>query len=357
MESHLFHFVLATIAGWVNRRQLRVIDYLTEENRVLRSKIPGKRIRFTDTERRRLAAKAKAVGRKALKGLSSIVTPDTLLRWYRELIARKYDGSKRRGPGRPRTRELIRELVVKMARENLGWGNTRIRGALRNLGHEIGRTTIQRILAEHGIDPAPVRTGRGSWRTFLNSHFGVIAAADFFTVEVLTLHGLLRYFVLFFIDLGSRRVEIAGISHSPCGEWMQQIARNLTDPDDGFLVGTRYLIHDRDPLFTHDFREILETSGVETVRLPPRSPDLNAHAERFVLSIKQECLDRLIPLGEDHLRTAVYEYVRHYNAERNHQGLGNELITPLEREIDPSSPVNCRTRLGGLLNYYYRDVA
>ncbi len=181
-----------------------------------------------------------------------------------------------------------------MAGENPGWGYTRIRGALRNIGHEIGRNTIKRILHENGIDPAPLR--KMPWNTFLRAHWGAIAATDF-SVEVLTRAGLVRYFVLFVIDLQTRRVEIAGIAQQPNGEWMKQIARNLTDADDGFLNGARYLIHDRDPLFTEAFREILGSSGVRTVKLPARSPDLNAYAERFVRSIKSECLAQMIPLG------------------------------------------------------------
>ncbi len=150
-----------------------------------------------------------------------------------------------------------------------------------------------------------------SWETFLKAHWGAIAATDFFGVEVLTRTGLVRYFVLFIIDLRTRRVEIAGIARRPDGEWMKQIARNLADAEDGFLNGARYLIHDRDPLFTETFREVLGSSGVSTVQLPARSPDLNAYAERFVLSIRSECLDQIIPLGERHLRKAVRNYTEH----------------------------------------------
>ncbi len=193
-----------------------------------------------------------------------------------------------------------------------------------------------------------------SWETFLKAHWGAIAATDFFSVEVLTRTGLVRYFVLFIIDLRSRRVEIAGIARRPDGEWMKQIARNLTDAEDGFLNGARYLIHDRDPLFTDAFRALLELSDVKTVKLPARSPDLNAYAERFVLSIRSECLDQIIPLGERHLRKAVREYTEHYHAERNHQGRGNELIeTPCE-ELNMDGTVECQERLGGVLKYYRR---
>jgi putative transposase len=212
-----------------------------------------------------------------------------LLRWYRRLIARKYDGSKSRTVGRPKTVAEIEQLILQMARQNRTWDYTRIRGALFNLGHEIGRNTIKRILLENGLNPAPLRGRTMSWETFLKAHWGAIAATDFFSVEVLTRVGLVRYFVLFVIDLQTRRVEIAGVVRQPDGEWIKQIARNLTDCDSGFLNGTRYLIHDRDPLFTERFRELLKQSGVKTVKLPARSPNLNAYAERFVLSVKSEC--------------------------------------------------------------------
>jgi transposase InsO family protein len=362
---------MLVFAGWVSRHQQDVIDYLQEENRALREQLGGKRFRFTDQQRRRLAAKAKKVGRKGLSQIETLVTPDTLLRWHRQLIARKYDGSKRRRPGRPRTAVEIRDLVVRMARDNPRWGYTRIRGALGNLGHEIGRNTIKRILLENGFDP--VRRRGMSWKTFLKAHWGAIAATDFFSVasqrswrcaceaplhrEVITRSVLVRYFVLFVIDLKTRKVDIAGILPRPDGAWMSQIARNLTDREDGFLKGSCYLIHDRDPLFTASYREVLKTSGVEAVKLPARSPDLNAYAERFVRSIKSECLAQIIPLGERHLRHVVKEYTTHYHVERNHQGIGNMLVDDQRGTSRLSSGIERRERLGGMLNYYYRRAA
>ncbi len=357
MNTLQLEFLMLILTGWVNRRQQNVIEYLQEENRALREQLGGKRLLFTDRQRRRLAAKARAIGRKGLFEITTLVTPDTLLRWYRRLIAKKYDGSQNRKVGRPRTAARIEELVVRMACQNPTWGYTRIRGALYNLGHEIGRNTIKRILLENGLDPAPLRGKAMSWKTFLKAHWGAIAATDFFSVEVLTRVGLVRYFVLFVIDLQTRRIEIAGIVQQPDGEWMKQIARNLTDADSGFLNGTRYLIHDRDPLFTEGFRKLLKPSGVKTVKLPARSPDLNAYAERFVLSVKSECLAKIIPLGERHLRRAVKDYTEHYHQERNHQGLDNELIEKLIDGPDMDGTVDCRERLGGILNYYYRRAA
>ena len=199
------------------------------------------------------------------------------------------------------------------------------------------------------------------WNTFLKAHFGVIAATDFFTVEVLTFTGLVRYVVLFVIDLESRRVHIAGVVRQPHGAWIQQVARNLVDNIDGFVKGKHYLLHDRDPLFTDAFSAVLRAAGVKCLKLPARSPNLNAFSERFVLSIKSECLSKLVPLGERHLRLAISEFVEHYHLERNHQGLDNRLITTVavaaNENDDPAAPVARRERLGGILNYYYCRAA
>ena len=244
------------MAGWVNRSQQDrdVIEYLQTENRILQEQLGGRWLRFTDAQRCRLAKAAKRVRRKGLFGIGTIVTPDTLLRWYRQLVAQKYDGSRVRGVGRPKSAAEIERLIVTMAQANPGWGYTRIRGALYNLAHEIGRNTIKRILLDNGLEPAPERGQQLSWETFLKSHWGAIAATDFFSVDVLTPRGLVRYLVLFVIELKTRTVEIAGIVRQPDGDWMKQIARNLTDAGDGFLRNARHLIHDRDSLFTKDFR-------------------------------------------------------------------------------------------------------
>jgi len=344
-------------SGWVNRQQQQVIDYLLEENRVLREQLGGRRIRLNDAQRRRLAVKGKLLGRKVLNKVAGIVTPDTILRWYRRLVAKKYDGASRRGPGRPATDKDIAALLVRMARENPSWGYMRLRDALRHLGHEIGRTAVKRILLDHGIDPAPERERRTNWKTFIKAHLGEVAAADFFSVEILSVFGLVRYVVLFVIDIKTRRVEIAGITDAPNEAWMKQMARNLTDGFDGFLRDTRFLILDRDPLYSAVFRRMLKDSGVEPVRLPARSPDLNAYAERFVLSAKKECLNRIVPLSEAHLRRSLAAFRVHYHRERHHQGLGGKLIVDDENAGQQEGRVECRERLGGLLRYYYRNAA
>src|SRR6516162_9694779 len=352
-----FRFVLMAVAGWMNQRQLQVIDYLREENRVLREQLGERRLRFTDDQRRRLATKAKGVGRKLLREVATIVTPETLLAWHRRLIAQKYDGSGKRGRGRPRKSEEIEDLVVRLAKENGSWGYRRIQGALSNLGHEVGRGTIAEMLARHGIEPAPERERKTTWKEFLTQHWDLIVAADFFTIEVWTRHGFQRFIVLFLMELSTRKVEIAGIAPSPNGLWMNQIGRNLTDVVDGILKGKRYLIHDRDPLFTTEFLQTLADSGVASVKLPPRSPNRNAHAERFVRTIKESCLERMILFGEGAVRKATAEFIAHYHTERNHQGLDNALICPDPGHALIEGKVHRRQRLGGLLNYYYCKAA
>ena len=269
-----FRFVLIAVAGWMNQRQLQVIDYLREENRILQEQLGGRRLRLNDDQRRRLAVKAKGLGRKLLAEVATIVTPETLLAWHRKLIAQKYDGSGKRGPGRPRTAGELEALVVRMAEENRDWGYRRIQDALSNLGHEIARSTIAEMLKRHGIEPAPERSRKTTWKEFLTRHWELIVAADFFTVEVWTRRGLQRFIVLFFIELSTRKVEIAGIATAANGLWMSQIGRNLTDAVDGILPSKRYLIHDRDPLFTAEFLRMLADVGVKSVKLPPRSPNL-----------------------------------------------------------------------------------
>jgi putative transposase len=352
-----FQLVLLMFAGWVNRHQLDVIEYLQEENRVLKERLGNRRVCFTHAERCRLARKAQSLGRKVLSELETLVTPDTSLRWYRKLVARKWDYSHRRSSGRPRTKKTIVDLVLRMALENPSWGYTRIRGALGNLGHQVGRGTIAHILEENGVDPAPERDAHTRWSTFLKAHWECLTATDFLSVEVFTLKGLVTHYVLFFIDIASRSVNVAGITPHPDGSWMAQIARNITDVSDGFLRGGRYLILDRDTKYTEGFRHTLIRDGIRLIRLPARSPNLNAFAERFVRSIKDECLNRMIFVGQASLRHAITQYLSHYHGERNHQGLENQLLTPTRVMGELGVPVKRRERLGGMLSYYHREAA
>ena len=348
-----FSFLITSLAGWMNQHQQYVIEYLIEENRVLREQIGNRRLRFSDHQRRRLAAKAKKLGRQLLAQVATIVTPETLLAWHRKLIAQKYDGSSFRVPGRRPTSKEMAALIVRMAKENRTWGYRRIQGALANLGHMLAHNTIARILKGHGIE----RNRKTTWKEFLDRHWQQIVASDFFTVEVWTRSGLQRFVILFFMELSTRRVEIGGMASRANGLWMTQIARNLTDQIDGFFNGKRYLIHDRDPLYTREFLSMLAEQGIESVKLPPRSPNLNAYAERFVRTIKESCLERMILFGEDALRNAVHEFVAHYHLERNHQGLGNRLIADPTLTVQTIGEVRRKQRLGGLLNYYHRDAA
>ena len=349
---------LVIVAGWIHRQQQEVIEYLRTENQVLKEKLGKKRILLSDNQRRRLAVKGKILGRKRLEEVGTLFTPDTILRWHRMLVAKKYDYSERRQKvGRPVLSEEVVQLLLQMARENPSWGYDRIAGAVQNLGHDISDQSVGNILKEHGIEPAPTRTRTTNWSTFIKAHWDVLAAIDFTTIEVWTKGGLLTYYLLFVMELKTRRVHFAGATVHPDETWMKQIARNLTNFEDGFLNGKHYLLMDRDTKFCKSFRDFLGNEGVEAVQLPPKSPNLNAHLERFMRSIKSECLDRMIFFGEKSLHNAVHQFLNHYHTERNHQGLNNKIIDPGEEVGQIVGKVEGRERLGGLLHYYYRNAA
>ena len=285
---------VAIIAGWIHRQQQEAIDYLRTENRVLRETHGPKRILLNDDQRRRLAVKGKILGRKRLE----------------------------------------------------------------EMGHNISDQSVGNILKKHGIEPAPERKRQTTWATFLKAHWDVLGSIDFTTIEVWTKGGLVTFYLLFVMEVATRRVHFGGCTTNPTETWMKQIARNLTDCEDGFLNGKRFLIMDRDTKFADGFCEILECQGVEAVKLPPRSPDLNPHIERFVRSIKDESLSRLILFGENMLRNAVRQFLTHYHTERNHQSLDNTIIQPGDEAGRHEGDVQCRERLGGMLRYYYcRDAA
>jgi transposase InsO family protein len=349
-------FLIVALAAWLARQQDAFIEYLKAENRVLKARLGRRRVMFSDAERRLLARHAKAVGRKRLFELEPIVSPDTLLRWHRQLIAMKWTFV-RRGPGRPRVRRAIEELIVRMASENPLCGYSRLQGALSNLGHHVARTSVANVLKREGIDPAPLRGGLRPWSVFLKAHWRSLVAADFLTVEVWKLSGLVTYYVLFFIELPTRAVRIAGVTTNPAEAWMLQIARNVCDVEDGVLRKATKLLIDRDAKYSHDWRAWLEREGVEVIRLPPKSPNLNAYAERFVRSIKHECLNRMIFIGEASLRRAIAEFMAHYHEERNHQGLGNRLIRAQRASVPTDRPVQRRMRLGGMLSFYHQAAA
>jgi hypothetical protein len=244
-----------------------------------------------------------------------------------------------------------------MAKENRDWGYDRIAGALGNLGYEVCDQTVGNVLQRHALPPAPERKRTTTWAAFIRIHLALLAGTDFLTAEVLTLRGLVTYYVLFFIHLESRRVNIGGITGHPDERWMQQIARNVTMEGCGALRDCRYLLHDRDTKYTQSFRAIISSGQVEPLVLPARSPNLNAYAERWVRSVKEECLSKVILFSERSLRRVLGEYVEHYHAERNHQGKGNVLLLPQGTNIRRDGPVQCRERLGGLLRYYHQEAA
>lgn len=316
------------------------------------------RLRLSNSECSTLAEIGKRLGRKGLEKVAAVARPDTILGCLRNLIAQKFDDSKYRSyPGRPATSPDVVSLIVRLARQNSSWRYDRIVGALANLGHKVSDQTVGNVLRRHGIAPAPKRSQTTAWRDFIASHMAVIAGMDFFTVEILTWRGLITYYVLFVIQLETRRIIVAGITRHPTEEWMEQVTRNLTDSESDSLGHQRYILHDRDTKFCSRFRSTLSDGGLQPLRLPARSPNLNAFAERWVRSVKQECLSKLILFSEASLKRVLAEYLHHYHFERNHQGKQNLLLFPASADTSPpGKPIVCNQRLGGLLKYYARDA-
>jgi len=353
-----WQLLFMVLASWVHREQQKTIEFYQAELEAMMKAQGKKRLLLTDDQRRLLAVKGKSLGRKALMELTTIVAPDTILRWHRTLVAQKWDYRERRkSVGRPCVEKEIVDLVLRFARENPSWGYDRIQGALENLGHKVSDQTVGNILKEHGIEPAPDRKRKTTWKTFIKSHWDVLGAIDFTTIEVWTKGGLVTFYLLFVMELKTRRIHFAGCTANPHEAWMRQTARELTNFEDGFLNGQRYLLMDRDTKFCEAFRDILRGEGIKPVRLPPQSPNLNAYIERFFGSLKTECLSRMIFFGENMLRGAVGQFLLHFHQERNHQGLGNKIIEPDEEVGLGHGDIECRERLGGLLRYYHRKAA
>lgn len=316
----------------------------------------GVKLDLSNTQRRKLAKRGKKLGRKGLIQYASIVTPDTILYWHRKLVTLKYTAKRKIKTDRQKEMEVIKELCIKFAEENATWGYERIQGALENLGYTISESTVGNILRDAGIPPSEERMKQSTWKQFVRSHMATMCVADFLTTEVWTLGGLVRYHTLFVMNLAKRQVQIAQISCQMNGQVMAQVARNLTDANEGFLTGMEYFVCDNDPLFTNEFEETLNSSGIDLIRTRVATPEQNGYAERFVKSLKSECLDRMIFFGEKSLRKAVDNYVLHYHHERNHQGLDNQIPFPYApRNKGQSGSVVKFERLGGLLNFYYRE--
>ncbi len=288
-----------------------------------------------------------------------IVKPDTMLGWHRKLVPQKCDGSlQRKALGRPKIDAELEALVVRLARENRRWGSDCVVGALANLGYTVSDQTVGTMLKRHGVPPAPERKTTTTWKECIRTHIDVLMATDFFTAEVWTLGGLVTYYVVFFIHFGSRKVHVAGVTPHPNEAWMVHVARNVTMEEWGVLSPNQYLIHDRDTKCCAAFQHLIDAAGVTRLPLPPRSPHLHAYAERWVRSVKEECLAQLILFGEGALCHALTPYVAHVHHERHHQGKGNVLLLPtVSQVIERQGPIQCRERLGGLLKDYAREAA
>jgi putative transposase len=355
--------LFALFATSTDRQLARMVEYLKAENRVLRDKLP-RRLTVTARERARLVRLGTRLG-PAIKDLITIVTPRAFARWAAaergEQTTAKPSGRK---PGRPRTPEDIRALVLRIAREN-GWGYARVLGELRKLGiRSVSKTTVANILREAGLDPGPKR-GPGTWSDFVARHAATLWACDFLSVRGATLTGFVDLYLLFFVHVGTRRVVVSGVTANPDSAWVAQQARNASMEMADLGLPARFLLRDHDAKFAGGFDAVFAAEGAEVKRVGPVAPNLNAYAERWVQSLRQECLDHFLVLGEGHLRHLVREYVEHHNHERPHQGRGN---VPLpEAEADdageprvlplPSGEVRCRRRLGGLLKHYHRAAA
>jgi putative transposase len=314
---------------------------------VLQRQVKNPRLSWGD--RAVLAALARLLSGSQLRQLRLIISPRTLLRWHTDLVRRHWTHP-RRSPGRPGTAASVRALVLEMARDNPGWGYRRIHGELAGLGHKLAPSTVWQILNDAGVDPTPARSGE-TWRTFLETQAKTILATDFFHVDTVFLR---RLYVLFFIEHGTRRVHLAGITAHPTGEWVAQQARNLLMDLGDRADGVKFLIRDRDAKFTAAFDAVFAAAGVRIIISPVRAPRANAIAERWVGSARRECTDRMLITGERHLRLVLGEYADHYNAHRPHRSLQQE--SPAGRAHPPVEAADMRVlrrdRLGGLIHEY-----
>lgn len=331
------------------------IDYLLEKLHIYEEKFSEatgrKRPELNDNDRRRLAARARVMNPSMLDMVEDTWMPDTLMTWYRVLIADKYNsykGARKRG-GRPAISMKVIDAIIQIARENPSWGYDRVASYLAYLGHPLSPRTVKRIMNEQGLFPTDW-TKKGGWQRFFDAHRNVLASCDFATYELLTPNGLVREHILFFEDITTREVWLGGITHNPDGNWMSQVARNQTDAIDGKLNGMKYLIHDSDPLYKGRFYQYITQSGCKAKCLPPKSPELNSFIESFIKTIKVECLNHFILQTEEQLRYVVTQYLEYYNHERPHSGIGGTMIHP--RPQDEDGKITMFSRLGGFLKSY-----
>ena len=281
--------------------------------------------------------------------------PETLLKWHHELVRRKWTFTTKALVGRPPTSPDLEALILRLAKENPTWGYGKIEGELSKLGYDIGRSTIRDVLKRKHVPPAPDCSKRGStWRTFLAHYKGEIVACDFFTVETAWLKTL---YVLFFIELGSRRVHLGGCTSSPTSAWVTQQARQFSWKLQDGKVPARFLIHDRDAKFPAGFDTVFTSEDVTIIRTPVRAPNANAFAERWIRSVRAECLDKVLILGEHHLQRVLPAYIDYYNHARPHQGLDQQCPIALQPSLARDGPIERRDILGGVLHDYYRRAA
>lgn len=358
--GRILHPLFALLASVTRQELARQVAYLKEENRILRARLP-ERLVATPQERRRLLKVGRRLGVQ-LKELISIVSYQTFRRWIRE--AEESHTSKqtttKRKPGRPRTPDDIRELVLKLAKEN-SWGYTRILGELRKLGiNSISRQTVKVILKENNIDPGPKR-GKGTWDEFLKLHADTLWQCDFVSKPMWTPKGLVDLYLLVFLHLGTRQVWISNCTQHPDSAWVSQQAKNFLMEAEDLNLSPEYVMRDNDTKFTKPFDEAIESSGAKIKRNTPVSPNLRAHVERFIQTLKVECLDKFVIVGERHLNYIKREWSRHYNRERPHEARANlpprTKQPPEAIETIKLKDVVCESRLGGLINTYWRRAA
>jgi transposase InsO family protein len=345
----LFRRALAVAALRLRSGQYKELEIvvLRHELAVLRRQVA--RPRLTEPDRVFLAAASRLL--RGMGRQSFFVRPDRLLGWHRQLVRRRWTYAGR-SPGRPATSEDFRELVLRVARENPRWGYQRIVGELAGVSVNVSATTVRTILRQAGLPPADTRAGL-CWREFLRANAQSLIACDFFTVETLW-HG--RLYVLFFIELGSRRVHLAGCTANPSGAWVAQQARQLAWSLSERLTPVRFLIHDRDSKFSRAFDEVFRSEGVEIIRTPFRAPQANAFAERWVGTVRRDCLDWILIVSRRQLDHVLRVYVDHYNSHRPHRALGLTPPTPERRlrrvSSNPPDHLHRRNRLGGLIHEY-----